>query len=127
MNEETHNHHFGDLFGVRGGENFLIGVKTRNRLQVSGKLNPTFNITKRERDLTPLANKYDATLAWVAIQVDPEYQKFSAYFGTIDQIMEAKERFSIPMNEDKVLAYERLARNELDEVIKPEWTNRSQK
>lgn len=125
VNQETHNHPFGDLFGIRNGQRFLIGVKTRNKLQANGKLNPSFNITKRGRDLTPLAKKYDAVLAWVAIQVQSEKQRFSAYWGTVNQIIEAKERYSIPMKPDEVLAYECLVQDKPDKSIKPEWTNRS--
>jgi len=58
--------------------------------------------------------------------VIPELQTFNAYFGTINQIQELKERFSIPMkpNEIRDHKYERLGReNEFDGSIRPEWSN----
>jgi hypothetical protein len=124
VNEETHNHPFGDLFGIRHERRFLISVKTRNP-QSNGRSNPSFNIKKKSRDLTGLATDYKAELAWVAIQVLPKLQKFSAYFGTIEQITEEKDRFSIPMLDRDISRnkYELLARDETDEQMNPEWSN----
>jgi hypothetical protein len=94
VNEQTHNHPFGDIYAERGYERFLIGVKTRNMYQVNGELNCDYNIRRKGADVHSVAQRYKADLGWVAIQVIPEQQTFNAYFGTITQI---DRRFSIPM------------------------------
>jgi hypothetical protein len=125
VNAETHNHPFGDIYAKRRS-GFVIGVKTRNRFQKRGVLNDSFNVQKKGFDIQSIGKQYDAVLAWVAIQVIPELQSFNAYFGTIKQIQERKERFSIPLKPDEIRdhGYERLgAADELDLSIRPEWSN----
>jgi hypothetical protein len=125
MNAETVNHPFGDIYAERDGPRYLIGVKTRNKYQVSGLINPTYNVRKRGADVKAVAQQYNATLAWVAIAVVPEEQRFSAYFGTIAQIEDAGERFSIPMRLEQTKRYECLSRpaEEVDKLIRSEWSN----
>jgi hypothetical protein len=125
MNAESANHPFGDIFAERDGARYLIGVKTRNRFQVSGLINPTYNVRKRGTDVGAIARRHSATLAWVAIAVIPEEQIFSAFFGTIAQIEDAGERFSIPMKSEQTARYERLSRplEESDPSIRSEWSN----
>jgi hypothetical protein len=125
MNAETFNHPFGDIYAERGGARYLIGVKTRNKYQVSGLINPTYNVRKRGAAVKPIAQQYDATLAWVAVAVIPEQQRFSAYFGTIAQIEDAGERFSIPMRPEQTKRYECLSQptEERDQSIRAEWSN----
>ena len=125
MNAERFNHPFGDIYAERDGARYLIGVKTRNKYQVSGLINPTYNVRKRGADVKAIAQRYNATLAWVAISVVPEEQSFSAYFGTIAQIEDAGERFSIPMRPEQTKRYDCLSRpvEELDELIRGEWSN----
>jgi hypothetical protein len=103
----------------------VIGVKTRNKYQVSGLLNPTYNFRKRGADVDAVAPLHQAVLAWVAISVVPETQSFSAYFGTKDLIEDRGQRFSIPMTPEKTSKYECLSRSleERDPSIRPEWTN----
>ena len=92
--------------------------------QVSGKLNGEYNIRKKGADVLSIARRYNADLGWVAIQVIPERQTFNAYFGTIAEIEESKERFSIPMKPDKTARYVRLGQeDEFDSSIRPEWSN----
>src|ERR1700751_6257488 len=86
LNSEFPNHPFADIYGTRGSKKYVIGVKTRNKYQVSGLLNPTYNIRKKGADVGAIARQHGAILGWVAISVIPEESKFSAYFGTIDQI-----------------------------------------
>ena len=96
MNAETVNHPFGDIYAERDGARYLIGIKTGNKYQVSDLINPTYNVRKGGVDVKKaVAQQYNATLAWVAIAVVPEEQRFGAYFGTIAQIEDAGERFSI--------------------------------
>jgi hypothetical protein len=125
MNVESFNHPFGDIYAERDGVRYLIGVKTRNKYQVSGPINPTYNVRKRGVDVEAIARRHSAVLAWVAIPVIPEEQRFSAYFGTIAQIEDAGERFSIPMRLEQVARYECLScpAEEFDTSIHPEWSN----
>jgi hypothetical protein len=125
-NAELPNHPFGDIFAELSGMRYLIGVKTRNKYQVSGLINPTYNVRKRGVDIRTIAQRrYNAKPAWVAISVIPEKQSFSAYFGDIDQIEEAGERFSIPMKPEKTADYKPLSRapEEHDLTIQPAWSN----
>jgi len=125
MNAESSNHPFGDICAERNASRYLIGVKTRNKYQASGLINPTYNVRKRGVDVGAVARRHKAILAWVAIPVIPEERSFSAYFGTIDQIENAGERFSIPMRPEQTVRYECLSRplEESDPSIRPEWSN----
>lgn len=125
INAETHNHPFGDVYAGRvKGRPCVIGVKTRNMYQASGPLNSTYNVRKKGFDIDAIGKRYNALLAWIAVQVIPELQSFNAYFGTIDKIQEAKERFSIPMKAHQAVHYQRLgAKDEYDPEIQKEWSN----
>jgi hypothetical protein len=125
LNTEFPNHPFGDICATRGGVRYLIGVKTRNKYQVSGLLNPTYNVRKRGVDVKAIERQHDAISAWVAISVIPEEQSFSAYFGTIEEIDVRGERFSIPMRPERTVEYECLSRplEECDQSIRLEWSN----
>ena len=125
LNEEMPNHPFADLYAERDGVRYLIGVRTRNKHTSKGALNGTYNVCTKGRDLVSLARDYDAELSWIAVQVDAEAQSFSAYFGTLSALNVQGERYSIPMSERIVATYECLARNEFDDAITPDWTNRS--
>jgi hypothetical protein len=126
VNAETHNHPFGDIYAERSGKRYLVGVKTRNKYQnqEGGPLNATYNVKKRGADMQSLGRRYNADLAWVAIAVIPEEKTFSAYFGTITQIEESAERFSIPMKPEETRHYELLGcEGDFDPSIAPEWSN----
>jgi Holliday junction resolvase len=125
MNAEMSNHPFGDIYAERGGVRYMIGVKTRNKYQVSGILNPTYNVRKKGANVWIIAQRHSAVLAWVAIQTIPEERKFSAYFGTIAQIEDRGERFSIPMRSERTPGYDCLSHppEEFDPSIHPEWSN----
>jgi hypothetical protein len=123
MNAESFNHPFGDIYAERLGVRYMIGVKTRNKYQVSGLLNPTYNIKKRGSDVQAVALRHSAQLSWVAIQVIPERRVFWSYFGTIAMIEESGERFSIPMRASDTPKYECLADQDADAAISIEWSN----
>jgi hypothetical protein len=125
LNTEFRNHPFGDICATRGGRRYLIGVKTRNKYQVNGMLNPTYNVRKRGADVEAIARQHGAVSAWIAISVIPEMQKFSAYFGTLSQIQDRGERFSIPMQPKYTAKYESLSRpvDEFDSSIQADWSN----
>jgi hypothetical protein len=87
-------------------------------------LNPTYNARKKGHDVAAVARPYKADLGWIAIQVIPKLQTFNAYFGTITQIEDRGERFSIPMQPAQTPRYVRLGReDEFDPTIRREWTN----
>ena len=123
MNAEYANHPFGDIYAERKGARYMIGVKTRNKHQASGPLNPTYNVRKRGANVGLIAQRHNAVLAWVAIQTIPEEQTYTAYFGTISQIDESGERFSIPMQPHRTPAYECLAKDVFDATLRQEWSN----
>ena len=123
VNAETFNHPFGDIYAERGADRYLIGVKTRNKYQISGTLNPTYNIRKKGADVRAIARRYDAQLAWVSIQIIAERRVFWSYFGTIALIEERRERFSIPMQASQISRYLCLACEETDPAISPAWSN----
>jgi hypothetical protein len=123
INAEMLNHPFADIYAERGNMRYIIGLKTRNKYQMNGIINPTYNVRKRGTNVGVIAQRHNATLAWVAIQAIPEEQKFSAYFGTIAQIEDFGERFSIPMKPEKTRMYECLADLEPDTSLRPEWSN----
>jgi hypothetical protein len=124
INAETANHPFGDLYAEHGKDRFVIGVKTRNRYQASGPLNATYNVRKKGFDIEAIGRRYKAVLAWIAIQTIPELQTFNAYFGTIDEIQETKERFSIPMKPHETAHYKRLgAEDEFAATLSKNWSN----
>jgi hypothetical protein len=123
VNVETFNHPFGDIYAERAGKPYLIGVKTRNKFRDIGLVNGEYNIQKKGVDVQAIALPYKAELAWITIQVIPELQTFSSYFGTIALINEHYERFSIPMRATETSRYERLASEETDSTISPQWSN----
>jgi hypothetical protein len=125
LNADFPNHPFGDICAERNGARYLIAVKTRNKYQASGLINPTYNVRKREADIGATAQRHDAIPAWIAIPVIPEERIFSAYFDRISKIEEAGERFSIPMRPGQTVRYECLSRpvEEFDQSIRPEWSN----
>ena len=59
----TRNYPFGDICATRDGKRYLIGVKTRNKYQVSGVINPTYNVRKRGADVESIAQRHKAVLA----------------------------------------------------------------
>ncbi|RWK87957.1 MAG: hypothetical protein EOR52_14985 [Mesorhizobium sp.] len=123
MNASAVNYPFGDIYAERTGVRYLIGVKTRNKYQVSGQLNPCYNIRKKGADVLAIANRHNARLAWVANQVIPERQLVWSYFGTISLIEDRGERFSIPLRASDTSKYECLAEEEEDVSIRQEWSN----
>ena len=124
LNETEPNHPFGDILAHRDGRNYLISVKARNALTQAGKLNSAYNVRTKGKNVQHLEKRYDARLAWIAIQVFVDDQRYNAYYGTLDDIGGDNERHSIPMSHSRTKQYECLARNRLDRKIRPEWSNR---
>lgn len=118
LNSNWLNHPFGDLLAERDGRRFLVGVRTRNRL------NASYNVCRKGADLHGLSAIYGAEPAWVTLQVDVESQRYSCYFGTMAEINADRIRHSVPMTEAATSRYECLARDRKDLQIDSAWTNR---
>jgi hypothetical protein len=108
----------------QNGKPYIVGVKTRCKFKDDGRLNDYYNMVKRGADLAAIAERYKAQPAWVTIQVIPELQTFSAFFGKL-----TTERLSVPMRERDTEKYKRdgkyicLADQEADATICAEWSN----
>jgi hypothetical protein len=122
LNHPTPHHPFADVLAHKSGEPYIIGVKTRCKFKDDGRVNDSYNMIKRGADVAAIAARYNAQPAWVTIQVIPELQTFSAFFGRL-----GTERLSVPMRPRDTDKYKRdgdcLADNEIDPEILPEWTN----
>lgn len=123
LNSDAANHPFADVFAERGGERFIVGVKTRNKYTAAGPLNAAYNVCKKGSDLSDLASRYGARLACLAVQVNVEVQSFSAFFVPMSELTAGGSRYSIPMTPKAIAQYECLARDEYDPAIKLEWSN----
>ncbi len=110
LNAERSNHSYADIYAEKDGGRYVISVKTRNKLQVSGALNGSYNLSSlgNHYDLAVLAeNARQAKAAWIAIAV--EERVFSAYFGLLADL---NGKNGIPMTEDATSDYQCLAKNE---------------
>ena len=121
LNQVRLNHEFADLLAERGGERFVISVKTRRKWQRLGGLNAKYNLGKNWRDHSNhVAEKFQAIPAWIAIQIDGP--KFSMYFGTIRLIEESN---GIPMEPEALEYYECLVSDGLhgydEDSITPDY------
>ncbi|MBN7760698.1 hypothetical protein JYP52_06075 [Nitratireductor aquibiodomus] len=114
---------FADISAVRSGVRYLIGVKTRNKYTSTGGINPCYNYHKKTMNVADIAALYKATPAWLVIPVIPELNQFSAYFGTLDQVNEGKERYSIPTTQAAFPFYECLADGIQDGTLISEFSN----
>jgi hypothetical protein len=124
LNAPTPHHPFADVLADQNGKPYIVGVKTRCKFKDDGRLNDYYNMVKRGADLAAIAARYKAQPAWVTIQVIPELQTFSAFFGKL-----TTERLSVPMRERDTEKYKRdgkyicLADQEADATISAEWSN----
>jgi hypothetical protein len=122
LNSPIPHHPFADVLANLKGKPFIIGVKTRCKFKDDGRLNDYYNMVKRGADVAAIAESYRAQPAWMTIQVVPELQTFSAFWGKL-----TTERLSVPMRERDTEKYKRdgycLADNEIDPTILAEWSN----
>jgi hypothetical protein len=122
LNHPAPHHPFADVLAHKDGDPYIIGVKTRCKFKENGRINDSYNMVKTGADVSAIAASYNAQPAWVTIQVIPELQTFSAFFGKF-----STERLSVPMRGRDTDKYKRegdcLADNEIDPTILPEWTN----
>ena len=110
LNAEQANHSYADIYAEKDGERYVISVKTRNKLQASGTLNGSYNLSSlgNHYELAGLAeNARQAKAAWIAISV--EETVFNAYFGLLADL---NGKNGIPMTEAALSTYQCLAKNE---------------
>lgn len=110
LNAEQANHSYADIYAEKDGERYVISVKTRNKLQASGALNGSYNLSSlgNHYELAGLAeNARQAKAAWIAIAV--EETVFNAYFGLLTGL---NGKNGIPMTEAALSTYRCLAKNE---------------
>ena len=97
-------------------------MKTRCKFKADGRINDSYNMVKSGADIAAIAASYNAQAAWVTIQVIPELQTFSAFFGKL-----TTERLAVSMRERDTDGYKRdgncLADEETDPTILAEWSN----
>ena len=90
LNDLKMNYPFADLIAYKDGKRYVISLKARNKFQRDGKINPRY-ILGRDDLLTKAskaAKEFNAIPAWMAIQFTEK--KFSVYFGTLEEINNAK-------------------------------------
>jgi len=85
LNDESMNETFADIYCEKNGEKFVISVKARNKFQKNGKLNTRYNLGDLVSEKAQISEKkYTAKACWIAVQFD--YNSFSIYFGTLEEL-----------------------------------------
>jgi hypothetical protein len=125
LNCDSMNYPYGDLYAVKGGVNYIISVRTRNKLQRNGRLNSAYNFRKKSADVEAIAANLNATPAWLTIQIDVGAQRYWAYFGTMAELNVQGDRYSVSMSERATAEYICLAENRFHPLIRSDWDNRS--
>jgi hypothetical protein len=142
LNRERNNQPYADLLAEREGTRYFIGVKARNELQVSGALNPTYNLflipykknsLLRDRGVTvdeitrhgisqihQLAAHFDAIPAWITVPIRSYAQTYAVYFGLLEEL---GNRRSIPMTEKAIKSHECLRQWTKDARITADLSN----
>lgn len=121
LNLVRYNHRGGDFIAEREGEKYFITVKARNKYkQGTRKLNGGYNIYPEK--VRRAALEYDATPAWVTIQLDTDEQTYSAYFGTVSSLRNPNA-VAVPMLPHNIGAHECLADKVFDETITADLSN----
>ena len=114
LNDELANHRYADIYAEKDGQRYVISVKTRNKLQASGALNGSYNLssTGNHYELAALAeDAKQAKAAWIAIAV--EETVFNAYFGLLTEL---NGKNGILMTETATAKYQSLVKNEPHEL-----------
>jgi len=92
LNDTKMNFPFADLYAEKGGENYVISIKARNKFQQSGKENTSYNLGRNAYLKAKKAeSEYSANAYWMAIQFDE--LTYSVYFGSLEGL---EQRNSIP-------------------------------
>lgn len=115
LNKPIRGQRFADFYAERDGNRYVISVKTRNKLEITGVLNSRYklgqNPEKVQESLDIIKKEFkDAIPAWIAIQIKKE--SFSAYFGTINDLERITGQIGgIRMHEKYLQQYEILGEN----------------
>jgi predicted transport protein len=121
LNEHRYNHPGGDFLADRQGVRYFITVKARNKYrQGTRSLNGGYNIYPAK--VRKFAQQYDATPAWLTIQVDTDVRCFSAFFGKVGSLRNPSA-VAVPMTSTAITSYECLAKDRFDARIVPELSN----
>lgn len=109
LNDEKRNYPFADIFAERDKKRYVISVKARNKYEVSGKLNSRYKLGKKVYDNAPMATRdFNATPAFLAIQLDNNTGTYCAYFGELSVL---QGNNAILMEERHLHKYDCLAKN----------------
>jgi hypothetical protein len=85
LNDDKRNEAFADILCEKDGVRYIISVKTRNKFQKNGKLNPRYNLGEKVYEKALSAEKkYNASPYWMAIQFD--HRSYSIYFGSLTEL-----------------------------------------
>ena len=94
LNDQKINEKFADIICEKNGKGYAVRVKSRNKFQLSGKLNTRYNLgANADLKAKYIADKYDAELYWLAVQFDST--SFSIYSGSLEELKGSK---AIPVN-----------------------------
>ncbi|HHT9116107.1 MAG: hypothetical protein HY607_04395 [Planctomycetes bacterium] len=132
LNQLKHNHEFADFYAERGGKKFIISVKARNKWELPNRSNPLPHYNNRYKFGDPakkypkhafdVANRYDATAAWLAIAF--ERLTYDAYFWTVQQLLDiGRDGRGIPMTPKYTKLYECIVVDELHHYDYEEFRN----
>lgn len=113
LNKKQNNHPFVDLKAEKNGNQYIISVKTRNKYQYDGKINPIYNLNNFEKHYNYLKTDSNVITLWLAIQYDEKLNNASFYLGNIDNLINTGHK-GIPV---KKIMSSSLKRDESIELI----------
>ncbi len=97
LNDKKRNYAFADIYAEKDGEKYVISIKARNKFQLNGLENLSYNLGKHVYiNAEKAALDYNAKPYWMAIPFDID--TFSVYFGSLECL---SEKFSIPISKCK--------------------------
>ena len=68
LNDQKMNEKFADIICEKNGKGYAVSVKSRNKFQLSGKLNTRYNLgSNADLKAKYIAEKYDAEPYWLAV------------------------------------------------------------
>jgi hypothetical protein len=107
LNDQKRNYPYADLYAERGGQKYVISVKTRNRYQNNGRLNNRYKLgTDCESKAKKAELKFKAMAAWMAISIFDTL--YSVYFGTLESLA---GKTGIPMDDNDTMKYDCFAKD----------------
>jgi hypothetical protein len=111
-------------------QKFLVQVKTRNHTTATGELkedtyglfhkNKAGDVDAQVNMAEEIARQQNATQMWATVRVDTSKKTYTICYGWVAELKNKKQ---IPMTPSDIKRHRKLAENEFDERIKPEWSN----